>query len=213
MDLTPAIIPVPLKLYGEVFDDPEWIYEIKHDGFRALAFIEHGACRLVSRWENEFRRFPSLGQSLVAALAPHSAVLEGEIVCVNQEGHSVFADLMQARSAPSFYAYDLLRLDAEDLRILPLIERKKRLKQLLPKGASGLRYVDHVHGQGTTLFELACQHDLEGIVCKLATAPYDPAVASWIKVKNPTYSQLQGRGELFDGCRQKRARWKGGALG
>jgi ATP-dependent DNA ligase len=91
-------------------------------------------------------------------------------------------------------------LPGRDLRQLPLIERKRRLKRIMPRVESRVRYVDHIVGNGRKLFELACAEDLEGIVGKwrLGTYRSDGAQTSWVKIKNSTYSQAEGRGELFE---------------
>ena len=100
-----------------------------------------------------------------------------------------------------FFAFDLLFLNGEDLRTLPLIERKARLKKLVPKKQSCMLYVDHIQLRGQKLFEKACELDLEGIVAKRKDSQYrttDRPSPYWIKIKNPTYSQAEGREELFD---------------
>ena len=100
-------------------------------------------------------------------------------------------------------AFDLLELDGEDLRELPLIERKRRLRSVIPRESSRLRYVDHVGGRGCALFAAACRRDLEGVVAKWAHGTYQRGLAtSWLKIKNPPYSQIEGRRELFEARRQ-----------
>jgi bifunctional non-homologous end joining protein LigD len=89
-------------------------------------------------------------------------------------------------------------LNGEDLRRLPLRRRKEKLKQVMPSRSPHLLYVDHTKGAGTELYRLACQLDLEGIVAKKADSPYDDmAKGNWIKIKNPSYSQKEGRGDWF----------------
>ena len=100
-----------------------------------------------------------------------------------------------------FFAFDLLFLNGEDLRGLPLIERKMRLKTLLRRKRSRMLYVDHVEAHGCDLFAKVCGLDLEGIVAKRKTASYRPTEKPspyWIKVKNPRYRQAEGREELFE---------------
>jgi ATP-dependent DNA ligase len=91
-------------------------------------------------------------------------------------------------------------VDGRDLRNLRLIERKMRLKAIMPKGESRVRYVDHIQGNGKQFHRLACEHDLEGIVGKWKFGTYraDGAQTSWVKIKNPNYSQADGRAELFE---------------
>ena len=95
-------------------------------------------------------------------------------------------------------------LDGEDLRGLPLLERTRRLLDILPTVESRIRYVDHVHKSGVQFFKLACERDLEGVVGRFAGGPYltDGSATSWLKFKNPAYSQAEGRAELFE---QRRA--------
>jgi bifunctional non-homologous end joining protein LigD len=100
-----------------------------------------------------------------------------------------------------FTAFDLLFLNGKDLRTLPLIERKAALKKLLRRKRSRILYLDHVEGDGRLLFEQIVAMDLEGIVCKQKNSPYkvtEKPSRYWIKVKNPKYSQLEGREELFE---------------
>lgn len=103
----------------------------------------------------------------------------------------------------SSWPFDLIELDGEDLRDLPLIERKRRLRRLIPREPARLRYVDHIVGRGRALFATACRRDLEGIVAKSVHGSYQRGFAtSWLKIKNPHYSQIEGRREPFEARRQ-----------
>jgi bifunctional non-homologous end joining protein LigD len=113
-------------------------------------------------------------------------------------GQPRFYDLMRRRSPQHFYAFDLIWHDREDLRTLPLIERKRRLRALIPPQPCAVLYVDHVKRAGTDLFRAVCDRDMEGIVAKLANGPYTPEQTSWVKIKNRTYSQVEGRADFFD---------------
>ena len=104
---------------------------------------------------------------------------------------------------PYFITYDLLWLNGNDLRQRPLIERKALLKKLLPEGG-WLRYSEHIGAHGIEFFRVVCDHDLEGIVAKLKTAPYQPEKSTWLKIKNPNYSQAVGRHERFEKYKTKR---------
>jgi bifunctional non-homologous end joining protein LigD len=99
--------------------------------------------------------------------------------------------------APAYVAFDLLWLDGADLRPLPLTERRRQLQNILPKGATVVSEALSVAGTGHKLFDLMRAHDLEGIVAKRLQDPYGPRVR-WLKIKNPSYSQNEGRRELFD---------------
>jgi len=125
-------------------------------------------------------------------------VLDGEIVCLNETGEPQFHTLLFRRALPWFYAFDLLWLGGEDLRSLLLLERKRRLRRLVPRRNSRLLYVHHVAQRGLDLFRAVCERDLEGIVGKLAHAHYVEQPAPWIKVLNPRYTQKIGRHDLFE---------------
>jgi bifunctional non-homologous end joining protein LigD len=128
------------------------------------------------------------------------AVLDGEIACLDGEGQSVFKDLLFRRSTCVFVAFDLLYMNGKDLRTLPLIERKRQLRRLLRWKRLRILYLDHVENEGRLLFEQIVRMDLEGMVCKRKTSPYratEKPSPYWIKVKNPGYSQAEGREELF----------------
>src|SRR3954454_728050 len=148
---------------AEAFSHPDWLFELKYDGFRALAFINDGVCRLVSRNGNTFKSFESLSLALPRQLRTRSAVLDGEIVCLDSDGRSNFADLFYRRREPIFVAFDLLATNGEDKRSLPLVKRKAALKRLLYPRPTSILYCSHVESDGKGLFEVACQHDLEGI--------------------------------------------------
>jgi ATP-dependent DNA ligase len=126
----PSIIPAKLARSLEPFDDPAWLFELKHDGFRSLAYIEDGKCRLVSRHRNVYKSFETLRDAL-AALRVESAILDGEIVCLDENGCSQFKELLYRRGRAVFFAFDMVWLDGEDLRQIAWIERKKKLKNLI----------------------------------------------------------------------------------
>lgn len=153
---------------------------------------------MVSRNSNDFRSFPRLTESIASALGSRSAVLDGEIVCLDEEGKPQFRDLLFRRGEPRFFAFDLLRLNGEDLPYMPPIERKTKLRGIVPFQSERLLYCDHVLGEGERLFELACQQDLEGIVAKRKYDPYIAEHARWLKIRNTSYSQWVGREELFE---------------
>ena len=194
------VIPTPVTLVSRVqpFDDPDWLYEIKHDGFRALAVFENGRCRFFSRNKHRLTGFRDLAEAIVKELNVESAILDGELVATDGRGRTVFAALMQRSRTVRYYSFDLMWLNGEDLRRLPLRRRKEKLKQVMPSRSPHLLYVDHTKGAGTELYRLACQLDLEGIVAKKADSPYDDmSKGNWIKINNPSYSQKEGRGDWF----------------
>jgi len=190
-----------LSRRAEPFDSDRFIYELKIDGFRALAHVNAGQGELVSRNGNTFRGFAELATWIAQNLRVESAVLDGEIACVDESGRPVFRDLLFRRRQCVFIAFDLLYLDGKDLRTLPLTDRKATLKKLPRKKRSRILYLDHVEGDGRLLFDEIVKMDLEGIVCKRKDSPYkvtDKPSRYWIKVKNSRYSQLEGREELFE---------------
>src|SRR3954469_9785158 len=130
--------PMPLKRQHEPFSHSDWLFEIKHDGFRALAFIENGSCRLLSRNDNYFQSFSDLAKAIPQELGCKSPVLDGEIVCLDRQGKSQFNELLFHRGEPRFYAFDLLWCE-RDLRHDGLCERKRQLKALI-RGKERLLY-------------------------------------------------------------------------
>ena len=185
---------MPLARLHAPFDHDDWIFELKYDGWRALAYVEGGQCQLISRNGNAFKRFGELGAQIGAALRG-SAVLDGEIVCLDGDGRPQLYELFRRRVLPTYCAFDVLWLNGRDLREQPLVERKRLLKRLVREP---LLYVDHVAGRGVELFDEACSHDLEGVVAKLATGRYEPTATTWVKIKNRAYSQAEGRADFFD---------------
>lgn len=196
----PEMHAMKLRQVDVPFDDDEWIFEIKHDGFRALAYIENGECRLVSRNNNRYTRFKKLAHRMSAEIGAKTAILDGELVCLGPDGRSMFDDLMFNRAEPIFAAFDLLYLDGCDLRDLPLLERKRRLEGMLVPPARWIMYVQHVDTHGAALFQKMCNIDAEGIVAKPRSSPYREVDgrSTWLKIKNSAYSQAEGRGELFN---------------
>jgi bifunctional non-homologous end joining protein LigD len=197
--MLPKFQPMPLGRLPKPFSDPDWFFEIKWDGFRALAYVEHGKCKLISRNGNEFKSFPALNLALPLECQAKSVVLDGEIVCLDENGTAQFEDLLFHRGEPRFQAFDLLFCDGEDLRYLPLTDRKHRLRGLVPKSGQRLLYSDHVELRGEKVFEFVCKRDIEGIVAKRKFDPYLlDGSATWLKIRNRNYSQWIGREELFE---------------
>jgi len=142
--------------------------------------------------------FDALCVSLAAALPVGEAILDGEIVHLGSDGRPRFYPLLRRRGDPRFYTFDLLWLDGQDLRALPLIERKRLLRSIVAQEPTSVLYADHVEGTGVDLFRLVCEQDLEGIVAKLKTGLYTPEATTWVKIKNRGYSQAEARRELFE---------------
>jgi bifunctional non-homologous end joining protein LigD len=179
----------------EPFDHPDWLFELKYDGFRAMAYIQHGKVELISRKGNAYESFEPLRATL--ANLGHDVILDGEITVLDEAGRPQFRDLLRRRGSPIFYAFDCLWLDGRDLRNLPLIVRKGILEGIVPRD-SPLLYAGHVEGTGVDLYRQMCDKDLEGIVCKHSMSTYASDELPWIKVLNQHYSQREGRRELSE---------------
>jgi bifunctional non-homologous end joining protein LigD len=194
-----------LRLVKQPFDDPDYIFELKHDGFRAVAYIDQDGCRLVSR-NLKSLSFKSLRASL-GTMDVTNAILDGEIIVLNKDGVSQFNSLLshKGENVAVFYAFDLLWLNGSDLRGLPLVERKQQLRALVIRsGCQRLLYAQHVNRAGKQFFAEVCRLDLEGIVAKRKLSIYKEDGNSWQKIKNRKYSQAEGRNELLTGDRPKR---------
>jgi len=188
---------MPLAVLNQPFDHPDWLFENKYDGFRALAYIEDHRVRLVSRKGNVYKSFPALCSAMAECLSVRDAVLDGEIVHLDAAGKPQFIWLLRRRSPQQFVAFDLLWLNGKDLTMMPLLERKRILRKLVPV-ESPVLCADHVDGKGRDLYRAVCEMDLEGIVAKRKDGLYTPGATTWVKIKNPAYSQGAGRRELFE---------------
>lgn len=191
-----------LTLVRQPFDHADFLFELKHDGFRALAHIWDGKCQLVSRKRNAYKSFQGLRSNL-AALKAQNAIIDGEIVCLDSEGRSIFNELLHRKGWPTFYAFDLLYLNGRDLRQLPLVERKQQLRAILddselPDVICG----KYIEGRGIDLFNEVCQRNLEGVVAKRKTGTYS-TISGWLKIKNPNYTQSEHRQGLFESFTRK----------
>ena len=179
------------------FTDPAWIFELKYDGYRVLAACEDGEARLLYRKGNDSTAvFPEVARA-VSALPFEHLVLDGEVVCLDDEGRPSFQRLQRrslllrttdiARAAlelpATLYVFDLLGFEDFDLRPLPLVERKRLLRQVLPE-AGPLRYVDHIEKEGEAFYAEVSRLRLEGMLAKRATAPYRGGrLPDWIKIR------------------------------
>ena len=193
--------PMLAQSAARPFSRPGWLFEVKWDGVRALAYVRRrGAVQEIVLYSRTLRRlnpqFPEIVDAL-SRLDADQAVLDGEVIAPDDDGRSSFARLQQrlhldpasasadaARSIPVVYAvFDCLYLDGRDLRARPLTDRRRVLDALaLP---AGVIRTDVVEGDGQTLFDAARAHGLEGIVAKRVTSPYRSGVRSpdWQKVK------------------------------
>lgn len=167
---------------------PEWIHEIKHDGFRILARRDIAGVHLFSRSGNDFTlRFPQI-VAAVAALPVLSCLIDGEAIVCNGDGLAVFDLVRQRRHGPAavLCAFDLIELDGRDLRSLPIEQRKRTLAKTGRGPHPGIVVNEYYEGDGEAVFRHACKLGCEGIVSKRLGSPYRSGrCSSWIKIKNP----------------------------
>jgi bifunctional non-homologous end joining protein LigD len=190
----PALKPPPFRpvqlaqLVDTVPAGDRWLHEMKYDGYRTLIAVGGGEARAYTRsgldWSDRFAGIVAAA----AELSVRSALIDGEAVVLDANGRSSFQALQGAlKGAPAtidFYAFDLLELDGEDLTRLPLVERKARLRAIIPEGNDRLRFSDHIVGSGEKLLGSFCSAGLEGVISKLATGRYiGSRSGGWLKTK------------------------------
>ncbi|MBI0476204.1 DNA ligase D [Sphingomonas sp. MA1305] len=182
--LPPFTEPQLCTLVDSVPPGAGWLHEVKYDGYRALIAVANGVAKIYTRngldWTDKFARIAE-----AAGAIPGSALIDGEIVAF-KDGRPDFSTLKDAISgggAMTLFAFDLLEADGEDLRPLPNLQRKERLRVLLPTG-DRLQFAEHVLGSGEPLFATMCREGLEGVVSKRADAPYQSGRSrAWLKAK------------------------------
>jgi bifunctional non-homologous end joining protein LigD len=185
----PGFAPMRPASAERPFDSPDWIFEVKYDGLRAFACCDGQNSVLLTPEGKVYTGFPTLTRCLAEALGGVPAVLDGEIVHLDETGRPRYRSLVARKRPQHFYAFDLLMLNHEDLRKLPLYERKNLLADIIA-GSRFIRNAPHVPERGRALFEAACCHDLEGVVAKWRHGPYLPG-RSWLALRNQRYSQAR----------------------
>ena len=177
----------------------QWLHEIKHDGFRIIARKNGERVRLYSRPGNDLtRRFPLIVETL-ARLRSRSCIIDGEAVACDDNGVASFNLIRYRRHDDStfLYAFDLIELNGDDLRRDPLAVRKATLASIVAKASPGIRFNEHIEGDGPTVFAHACKMGLEGIVSKRKDSPYRSGRSpDWRKMKNanaPAVKRESGR--------------------
>jgi len=182
------VMPMLATLVDEPFDDPEWLYEVKWDGYRAVSYINKEKVDILSRNNKSFNdKYYPLRQLL--AEWKIDAVIDGEIIVLNEKGQSNFGKLQNWRSEAdgelTYYVFDILWYDGLDLMNLPLTDRKKILNDVLPKNDDRIRLSQVVDSNGNDFFEAAKQIGLEGIIAKKKDSLYAPDTRSkvWLKIK------------------------------
>jgi bifunctional non-homologous end joining protein LigD len=174
----PDFVPPSLATLRAVAPSGEgWVHEIKFDGYRIQARLDHGDVRLLTRKGLDWtEKFPNIAAA-VGKLLARTALIDGEIVVEDEKGLSSFSSLQAALKAGErdrfiYYVFDLLHLDGRDLTDLPLVERKAELARLIGKGRGPIKYSEHFEDSGAVVLSHACEMSLEGIVSKRKDAPY-----------------------------------------
>lgn len=186
--LSKFIVPMFAQLGDQPFDDPDWLYEIKWDGYRAIAEVVNGSVSLYSRNGLSFNLlYPAIVEELEKF--KDDVILDGEIVVLDKNNRPSFQKLQQYGDHPDvalvYYVFDCLSYQGKDLKSLPLLERKKIAEKVLKK-KEVVRYSDHVNGKGKAFFEKIVAMDMEGMIAKRAASLYHPGkrTGDWMKIKH-----------------------------
>jgi bifunctional non-homologous end joining protein LigD len=167
---------------------PDWVHEVKHDGYRLIVRRDGETVRLFTRRGYDWTgRYPAIA-SAAAKIRAQSFTLDGEAVVCGEDGVAIFDALHRHGTvrAAILQAFDLLELNGEDLRPVMLGKRKVRLARLLARAPPGIELNEHTDEDGATVFRHACAMGLEGIISKRMGAPYRSGFSrDWLKVKNP----------------------------
>jgi len=193
----PEVEPILLTPRRDPFDHPDWIFEPKYDGFRAVLYVTRRGCYMRSKRGNALRRFDHLCLWVREELYVREAILDGEVVALDSQGRQNFRDLLTGRGNLHYAAFAALWVNGRDLRDLPLERRKRALGKLIWATSTVLSRVFTIEERGRDLFAAAQRIDLEGIVAKRKANPYAPGITCWYKIKNPAYTHGEGRWELF----------------
>ena len=168
----------------------EWIFEIKYDGYRILAFCESGKTKLKTRNNKDYSsKFPEIVQSLNDLTSKRACVLDGEVVVFDPKGRSDFGALQNVLRRDNtklavFVVFDILSLDGEDLREQPLLKRKDILKRVVNERVGNIILSQYIYENGKDFFKLASKNGLEGIMAKKTTSKYSGTRnEDWLKIK------------------------------
>jgi bifunctional non-homologous end joining protein LigD len=199
-EMPASLEPMLATLGSAVPSGSEWLYEVKWDGYRALCFVEGGKVRMVSRrGTNLDKQFASVAQALAQSVKADKAIIDGEVVALDDNGNPSFQRLqnltgfgtkpaVKGMTAPflNFFAFDLLYLNGYDLRKAALIDRRQLLMSILLPSEI-VRYSEHFIGKGDELLQAVRAKGLEGIIAKQAQSRYESKRSgSWIKIKVTT---------------------------
>ena len=204
--------PMLATLTGKPFDDKNWLFEIKWDGYRAIAEIKDGNVKLHSRNNKSFnKKFSPIADSL--KIFEGELIIDGEVVVIDDEGASSFQMLQNYQKSGAgnlvFYVFDFLYVNGYDLVKLPLIQRKNLLKKLA-LNIPNVRISEHIEKDGIAFFKAAKENNLEGIIAKNCNSKYKPGIRAkdWLKIK----VQLRQEAVIGGFTQPKGSRKKIGAL-
>jgi bifunctional non-homologous end joining protein LigD len=173
---------------------PDWVHEIKHDGFRLMVRREGSRVRLFTRGGHDWAdRFPAIVEA-ASRLHTRSFLIDGAAVVCRDDGVSDFDALRSRRRDHdvTLIAFDLIEFQVDDLRNQKLVDRKERLAKMLARGGAAITYNEHLAHDGAAVFEHACRLGLEGIVSKRLDSPYRSGPSKvWLKSKNPQCEAVQ----------------------
>ena len=187
LKVTELVKPMLATKAKEIFNKANWIYELKWDGYRAIANIQQGKVDFYSRngisFKKQFKEIYDCLQEI-----PHDVILDGEVVVLDKDGKPQFNKLQNYKSKQSgnlkYYVFDLLYLNGHNIMHLPLVERKSLIPDVI-EGIPNLVYCDHVESIGKSFFEQAVESGMEGVIAKQADSQYIPGSRSdkWLKIK------------------------------
>ncbi len=178
------------RLAEKVPKGEDWIYELKYDGYRILAYLESNQVRLMTRNGQDYTsKFESISEALIDWNRGKTMVLDGEVVVLDKNGKTNFQALQGFLKSPkdqkpTYIVFDLLALSGKDLRKEPLKDRKEKLASLMEEGHLHLHYSKHTDGTGRDIFVAACKANHEGIICKKENSAYSGTRnGDWLKIK------------------------------
>jgi len=182
------VVPAQPVKASKPTSGPDWVHEIKHDGYRLIVRRDGPIVRLYTRTAYDWTaRLPAIAAA-AGRIKAKSFTIDGEAVVVGPDGLSRFDDLRRREAARTaiLYAFDLIEHDGEDLRDRPFLDRKTALARLLRDTDAGIVLNEHIAGDGPTVFAHACRLGAEGIVSKRVDGTYRSGPCpDWIKVRNP----------------------------
>jgi bifunctional non-homologous end joining protein LigD len=186
---------VPVARSG-AFDDPAYLFEPKYDGFRGLLYVTRRDCYFRSKLGTVLEQFQELAYWVREELSVKEVILDGEVVALDPHGRQDFRALLAGQGNLHYAAFDALWVNGKDLRALPLTRRKRALGRVIWATSTVLSQVFSIEERGRDLLAAAERLDLEGIVAKRKADGYAPDTV-WYKIRNPAYTQAEGRRELF----------------